>query len=349
MQGARLPLPVRPACDEIAVLDALGSGVLALRDDGAILRANRGAQRILRRPLADLVSARIDDVLAPLAQLVAAGTEPVTGRHELAIDLGDGTRGAIGFGLSSFEAADGRLRWVVQFQDILPLLELRRQRDKLLAMAALGDALPSVLHELRNPLAAVTARLELLVEETEGSLQIDLHAVLSEVRRMSLGLDGVGGLVRSARASSNTAIDLAVREACRVLEPVAERVGVHLEARGPTLPLLPIDRGVMSGVVFNLVKNSIDASSAGGSVIVTAELDEAGSTFVLRVEDDGCGMPPEVLERCTDLFFTRKDKGSGIGLALCKRVAESSGGRLAVDSRVGRGTTVTVWVPLRAA
>jgi len=156
----------------------------------------------------------------------------------------------------------------------------------------------------------------------------------------------VAASLASARASGNTAIDLAVHEACRVLEPVAARVGVKLESRGPSLPLLPIDRGVMSGVVFNLVKNSIDASATGGRVRVEATLDRQRENFVLRVEDDGAGMSPEVLEHCTELFYTRKDKGSGIGLALCRRVAESSGGRLEVESELGRGTVVTVYIPV---
>jgi signal transduction histidine kinase len=335
-------------CDEASILDALGSGVVSIRDDGVVVRANAGAERILRRAQSEMVGQPIEALVAPLAELEEASFEPVTGRHELTIALGDGTAGSIGFALSSFQASDGRARYVLQFQDIAPVLELRKQRDRLLAMAALGDALPSVLHELRNPLAAITARLELMVEESDGQLQLDLHAVLTEVRRMTLGLDGVGGFLRSARATGYTAIDLAVHEACRVLEPVAARVGVKLESRGPSLPLLPIDRGVMSGVVFNLVKNSIDASRDGGRVLVEATLDAPREHFVLRVEDEGSGMSAEVVERCTELFYTRKDKGSGIGLALCKRVAESSGGRLEVESQLGRGTVVTVHIPVGA-
>lgn len=328
------------------MLDALGSGVLAIRDDGIILRANRGAERILRRSAAQLEGQPIDGVVAPLSQLESAGSDPVTSRHELRAALGDGTVGAIGYALSSYAGRDGRTQFVLQFQDIAPVLELRKQRDRLLAMAALGDALPSVLHELRNPLAAITARLELMVEESDGQVQLDLHAVLSEVRRMSLGLDGVGGFVRSARASGHVAIDLAVQDACRVLAPLAERVKVTVRATGPALPLLPIDRGVVGGVVFNLVKNAIDASKPGGTVVVDARLDARGEHFVLCVEDSGSGMSPEVLERCTEIFFTRKEKGSGVGLALCKRVAESSAGSLSIESELGRGTKVTVQIPV---
>ncbi len=212
-------------------------------------------------------------------------------------------------------------------------------------MAALGDALPSVLHELRNPLAAVTAMLEVMIEEHEGGIQRDLHAILHEVRRMTLGLDGIGGFVRSTRARRYAAVDHAVREACRILEPTAARKGVRLEAVGPDLPLLPIDAGVISGVVFNLVKNAIDACTEGQRIEVDARVVDEELRLVVR--DTGHGMSKEVLERCQDLFFTNKDKGSGIGLALCRQVAEGSGGRLEIESEPGRGTIVTMGVPLR--
>lgn len=333
-------------CEEHALLNSLRAGVLAFRDDGVVVRANPGAARILRRAPSELLGRAVDEVLAPIASLRTARDEPETGRPEIEILRGDGSRGTIGFYLSSYDTADERERFVLQFQDIGPHVELRRQRDRLLAMAALGDALPSVLHELRNPLAAVISRLELLVEESEGELQGDLHAVLSEVRRMALGLDGVGGLVRPARSSSYAAVDLAVAEACRVLQPMAERAGVTLSSRGRSLPLLPIDRGVISGVVFNLVRNAIDAAREGGSIVVSVELDADDSSFLLRVEDDGEGMPADVLRRSRELFYTSKENGSGIGLALCNRVAESSGGYLEIQSEPGKGTVVTLRIPV---
>jgi signal transduction histidine kinase len=333
-------------CEEHALLNSLRAGVLAFREDGVVVRANPGAARILRREPIELIGHSVADVIAPIEALRTAEDEPETGRPEIEVLRGDGSRGTIGFFLASYDTADDRERFVLQFQDIGSHVELRRQRDRLLAMAALGDALPSVLHELRNPLAAVLSRLELLVEESEGELQSDLHAVLSELRRMTLGLDGVGGLVRPARSSAFAAVDLAVADACRVLQPMAERAGVELESRGRALPLLPIDRGVISGVVFNLVRNAIDASRDGGRIVVSAELDSNDSSFLLRVEDDGEGMTPDVLRRSKELFFTSKDNGSGIGLALCNRVAESSGGYLEIQSEPGKGTTVALRIPV---
>lgn len=325
------------------VVDALDAGVLAVRADGVVARANPFATRVLRQ--GDLVGRPIAEILAPLERLLEPQAGP-DARRELVVALPDGAMAVLGFSVSALHDLRRGDHWVFLFQEVSSFRELRVQRDRLIQMAALGDAMPTLLHELRNPLAAVTATLEVLVEDAPDAMREDLYAVLSEVRRMNLGLQGIGGLARTAHAGSNTAIDHAIREACRLLAPNAQRRGVELHAIGQDLPLLALDRGAIAGIVFNLVKNAVEACKDGGNVWIDARLDE-GDTFVMSVRDDGVGMSVEVLARCTELFFTTKDMGSGIGLALCRQVAEASGGLLTIESLTQRGTTVTVRVPLQ--
>lgn len=323
------------------VLESLAAGVLVVGSDGRIDYANEAAAKILRRSTSDLFGGAVSEVLVSLAELVR-GTQAREAQREVTVTLHDGSTTLVGFSVSG-PSAEGA--WTVLFQEITTVLELRRERDRLLQMAALGDALPSILHELRNPLAAVTSALEVLVEETEDPISEQAHTILWEVRRMNLTLQGVGGLARPMHADSHVAVDLAVCEACRILEGTAERRGVRLTAEVPTLPLLPLDWGVVSGVVFNLVKNAIEACDDGDDIVVRASL-EADDTFELCVSDTGSGMTADVLERCRALFFTSKQRGSGIGLALCQQIAESSGGRLDIESSAGGGTKVTLSVPL---
>ncbi|MBL8611668.1 MAG: PAS domain-containing protein [Myxococcales bacterium] len=322
-------------------LAALTAGVLVVDEGGAVSYANPGAGRILRRAPEEIVGARVEDVLAPIDPL--RGGDAGEARRESTVRLPDGSTTVVGFSASA-AASDGSR--TVLFQEISNVLELRRERDRLLQMAALGDALPSMLHELRNPLAAMTSMLEVLIEDADERIRPDLHAVLWEVRRMNLTLQGVGGLVRPVHADQHVSVDLAVSEACRILEPSAARCGVKLDARVPPMPLLPLDWGVVSGVVFNLVKNAIEACSEGDTITVSAGL-EQGDSFALRVHDTGVGMTDEVRRRCCDLFFTSKEKGSGIGLALCQQIADTSGGRLDIESTPGVGTTITMRVPLQ--
>lgn len=324
------------------LLDSLAAGVLGIASNGEVRVANRAACRLLDRTPDALIGHDVAELFAPLATLSdGASTE----RRELRVRTDAGTK-TFGYsvGVYTDEATGEPCRSVV-FQEITAVLELRHQRDRLLQMAALGDALPCILHELKNPLAAISTMLELLVEEA-GSTEAenDLYAVLAEVRRIHLTLQGVGGFARPLRTSRHEAIDHAVQEACRVLEPTAARRGVSLRCEGPALPLLPLDRNVLSGAVFNLVRNAIDACGEGASIVVTTTLE--GETLVLSVRDTGPGMSPEVAARCTELFYTNKATGSGIGLALCKQIADGSGGSLDVQTAVGVGTTVTLRFPL---
>ncbi|MBP6836602.1 MAG: PAS domain-containing protein [Kofleriaceae bacterium] len=323
------------------ILETLAAGVLVVSADDLVVYGNAAAGRILGRPSAALLGRSVVEVfpvLAPGADSVDAGD----GRREGSIPTGAGGCTVVGYSVGP-ASADGHR--TILFQEIGGLLALRRERDRLLQLAALGDALPSILHELRNPLAAVTSSLEILVEEAVGSQREDLHAVLWEVRRINLTLHGVGGLVRSVHVGQHVAIDHAVREACRILANTAAQRGVRLEADIETMPLIPLDWGVVNGVVFNIVKNALDACSAGDHIRVEVRLEQR--VFVLRVVDTGLGMDAEVLARCRELFFTKKEHGSGIGLALCQQVAEASGGRLDIVSEPGQGTAVTLRIPLR--
>lgn len=344
-----------------AILDVIGAGVLAVRADGVVTRANPTASRILRRALSDLEGHAIDDIIAPIDELLARAGESVAqsgirkrgtraeserSRTEIWVQHADGTMIALGFSVSTVQDLEKGVHHVLLFQEIAPLLELRKERDRLLQIAVIGEVMPTLLHEIRNPLAAVTAMLEVLVEDASPELQTDLHAILSEVRRITLGLQGIGGLVRTLHSHTYCAVDRAVRESCRLLEQAATRRAVVLTSEGPDLPLLPMDRGAICGVVFNLVKNAVDACPNGGHVNVNARLE--GDDLVLSVRDDGIGMSPELVDRCRELFFTTKDTGSGIGLALCTHITEASGGTLRIESAVGEGTRVVVRVPTRA-
>lgn len=325
------------------MLDGLRAGALAVGVDGHICDANPGAAQILSVPVGELRGARIEDVLAPLDRL-GAGVEG--DRVELSVRLRDGQSAMLGCSLSEVRNEAGR-GYVVLFQDISAIVELRRQHERLLQLAAVGEALPSVLHEIRNPLASITSMLEVLVEEAEGSHQADLHALLWEIRRIVLTLQGIGGLHSDLGSNAHEAIDIAIREACRIMTSTAEQRGVRVRCEVQDMPLLPLRAAVMRGIVFNLVRNAIDACGSDGDVSVRAALDEGGTRLTASIRDTGRGMSEAEVARCCDIFYTTKEHGSGIGLPICKRAVERAGGALRIRSKLGEGTEVTIFVPIR--
>ena len=334
---------VRVEDGEYAVLDALPAAVLVIHADGTILRANRRAAEILGRSPAQLEYLNVDTDLA--LDLLGACVAPrgvATDRLERPFTRPDGTQITLGCSCAPM----GRDRYVVLFQDISRWHRLRDERDQLMRQAVVGEALPSILHELKNPLAAVTAAVEVLLEEVPpGSTREQLHAILTEVRRMKLGFEGVGAVGREVRAARSAAIDLACRDSFRILAVQMQAAGIHAHCDVPDLPLLPFDPSVIRALVFNLVTNAIHACRAGDTIALHARLTGSGRVFELSIVDTGSGMTREVYDRCTELFFTTKRNGSGIGLTLCHRAVVEADGDLAIETVPGVGTAVTIQLP----
>jgi signal transduction histidine kinase len=215
-------------------------------------------------------------------------------------------------------------------------------------LAAVSEVLPAVLHELKNPLAAIGTALELLVEDChEPEFRERLHAVLPEIRRMSLTLEGIGSVGRELPSTRYGAVDHALRESFMVLERQARERGISFTCEVVDLPLLPFDVAMIRAIAFNLLSNAIHACKRGDGIRLRAWLASgAPAALCVAVEDTGSGMTPEVVARCRELFFTTKPRGSGIGLALCDRAARAAGGSLSVDSQRGVGTKIVLKVPV---
>ncbi len=327
-------------------LSFLPTPALFVDEAGVVLFANQAAATALERSLDDLRLARLDGVLFSLESMLASANADREERtHE--IELPSGRRTVIGFSVGIDETDPSRKRYLVLFRDLSKDMALREERDRLLKIAGVSSAFPTLLHELRTPLASITATVEVLVEDMESSpVRDQLHAVLAEVRRMKLSLDGVITVGRSLRSRRCSAIDQACRDAWQIMATRARSLGIHSRCHVEDMPLLPLDPAVIGGIAHNLMMNAIQACSPGQAANLEARLRDGGSHFTLTVVDNGSGMTNEVYARCTELFFTTKRNGSGIGLALCRRVAEEAGGRLTIESVLGFGTAVTIDVPI---
>ena len=236
---------------------------------------------------------------------------------------------------------------MVSFRDISQVRALQEERDRLLKLAGVGSVLPTILHGLKNPLASITVAVELLCEEELApELHEQLLAVLAEIRRMRLALEGVTAIGQDLHGGGFHAIDQTVREAVAILSARAEASGVHLRADVEAFAPLPFEPAVVSAIVFNLTVNALQACSPGDTIRLHTSCD--GTTFELTVADTGRGMPEQVYRRCTELFYTTRRTGSGIGLALCRQLAERAGGQLEILSVPGFGTAITLRAPVRA-
>ena len=159
----------------------------------------------------------------------------------------------------------------------------------------------------------------------------------------------VGRPVKGRRAQ----VDLArlVEDTARLARPI---LGTDIELSSdlePGLPRVVLDANQLQQAILNLLINSRDAMGRHGKVRIDARrFDEAGGRVAVSVIDDGPGMAPEVLENATKAFFTTKgDKGTGLGLAMIKRMVDTEDGEMLIESELGRGTTIRLVFPASSA
>ena len=333
-------------------IDCIPSGALVTDRDGVILGANEQAAALLRRGVDELRGLRLAQALPGLSRAVAH--QPLHGRlreFELCVEHAPQQVQRMWCSIASTvpspRADDPHADIVVCLRDIGAVIELREQRRRLMQLAGVRELLPTLLHELRNPLSSIQASVELLLEDAQDpAIREELQAVYSEIGRLDLTLQGLGVAQRQIRSSRSHDLAAAITDTCRVMERLALRSKLTLSLDCSELVPLPFDPRAIQALVFNLVSNAIAACDAGAGVEVRACLERNGGVFLLEVRDTGRGMPPEVVGRCTELFYTTKARGSGIGLALCQRATDSVFGALTINSRVGVGTTVSLRLPL---
>ncbi len=221
-------------------------------------------------------------------------------------------------------------------------------------MEALGGMAASVAHEFNNLMTIVLANLE---RAADGE---DAERRRRQIDRASWGAQRAarltGQMLRFARRQFHDSevmdVNRTIADCDVILDQMAgEQVAVHLALAGEPL-FAALDAGQLELVLLNLVRNASDASEPGQAVrISTGLIEQDGEAAVeIAVADEGSGMPPLVLRRATEAFFTTKGpgKGTGLGLSMVRRFTEQCGGRLLIDSREGEGTIVRLRFPRQA-
>lgn len=220
-------------------------------------------------------------------------------------------------------------------------------RDSIRAerLAAVGQMAAAVGHELRNPLAALTNALYLLRAQLGPDLRPETEASLAvaeqQVARATALADDMTAFVRP-RPPLRRPVELhtLVEE---VLDTVRPPCGVDVVRRVEPV-VLAGDRSQLATLLTNLLVNAYDAVGEQGVVQVTATAGDG--TAELVVADSGHGIDEAMLGRIFEPFATTKTRGTGLGLAIARRVVEDHGGRISCASQPGRGTTMTVRLPL---
>ncbi len=250
-------------------------------------------------------------------------------------------------------------------------LELSRR------MAAIGRLTSGVGHEVKNPINAIVVHLELLkskLAEAEQPVTKHLDVIDAEIRRLDRVVQTLVDFSRPVELDLREQdLRLAIGDVLALASDELTMRGVKLVSRLPEEPLVAfVDADLLKQAVLNVVQNGAQAMPEGGRLEVALEPEwetDAGSASpspgkgeeparnpratprwaVVRIADQGQGIPEEIREKIFDLYFTTKSGGSGIGLAMTYRILQFHHGSVEVQSKIGRGTEFRLRIPLAVA
>jgi len=336
------------------VLLKLQDGILLFTGDGRAVLVSEAARRFLNVDRGSLLGLHAREIFDPSTvlgktlldafeagrRLVKEEVQTETWRRiEASLDFVHDDRTSQAFGA------------LVTLHDLESVEEIESELELSRRMASIGRLTSGVGHEVKNPINAIVVHLELLknkVGEENAPALRHLEVIDSEIHRLDRV---VQTLVDFSRP-----VELQLRE--QDLRPVVADVltlateelfrnNVTLVSRLPDKPMLAnIDADLLKQAVLNVIQNGAQAMQHGGTLEVILEEDR--KTAVLRIGDEGPGIPEEIREKIFDLYFTTKSEGSGIGLAMTYRILQLHHGSVEVQSKAERGTEFQLRIPLAA-
>ena len=287
----------------------------------------------------------------PVQQLIEASNQVSQGN--LSPEIGPISKSEIGVlqktfkeMLTSIQERDKRQR----VESEIKLLQSEKQ-------ASIGKLAGGVAHEINNPLTGIFTFTHMLLRRNDipEEVRTDLETIAQETERVRKIVKGLLDFSRQTELDREpTDVNRLVRFTLSLVENQALIKGVSLNfEQGEELPMITLDRNQMQSVLLNIAINALDATDPGGSITITTNIGVSTSKpgqqgIEILCTDTGCGIPPENLNRLFDPFFTTKEvgHGTGLGLSVSYGIVERHGGTIWVQSKVGKGSTFKVWLPI---
>ncbi|WP_147819968.1 two-component system sensor histidine kinase NtrB [Salidesulfovibrio onnuriiensis] len=339
------------------IIDQMDEEILFLDLDGRVLDSNQKA-----RDRADMPSRKIigRDLHAIFTGMHAMGNE----EHDCPFQqtLHTDERGEA---LASYVGEDGRVQYyriytypihdeagnlcnvVAMRRNITRRMEMEQRLQQSEKLASIGELSTYIAHEIRNPLFTISGFANSLVrnKSVDDKVREKLNIILEESRRLDIILKSIINFTRPTEAEI-TMVDIN-----ELVTSTMEVMGLGLSQQHIELvreleagmAMVKANPEVIKQCLINLVKNAIEAMPEGGVLTIATGMNRDYAT--LTVEDTGVGIEPEVREKIFSPFFSTKGKGSGLGLAMTRKIMDEIGGEVDLTSSVGKGTRITLLLP----
>jgi two-component system sensor histidine kinase AtoS len=332
------------------ILQCVTSGVMTFDKNGFATTINRAAEEMLGTSRAQASGKNCQDIFSSgdICRAVRDTIEkklPST-RMETTIDR---PAGKAWLGFNTAVLADRQqgevLGVILSFSDLTEVKRLQEQMELKERLTALGEMSAGIAHELRNPMAVISGYLNLLSKKIDPVNQHIIRDITSEINGMSRI---IGDLLTFARPASLNRVAVNIKE---LIEGCLSNVLQAKDADAKITTVLSLDNvealldeGLIRQALNNLFQNAVEAMPDGGTMTIEAH---GGRNLTVTVADTGMGVPEDTIKKIFLPFFTTKDKGVGLGLALVHKIVLSHGGRIEVESKKGKGTAFVVIIPAR--
>jgi signal transduction histidine kinase len=341
------------------ILGNLQDGILLFTGDGRAILVSEASRRFLQIESDSLLGLHAQEIFnrstrlgLTLGEAFDAGATLV--KKEIRTETGRRIQASVEFIHDDRTRQD--LGALVTLHDLESVEEIESELELSRRMAAIGRLTSGVGHEVKNPINAIVVHLELLKTKLGGASAPavrHLDVIDAEIHRLDRVVQTLVDFTRP--------VDLELRE--QDLRPIIGDIltlsavefsthSVVLASRMPESPIMAnVDADLLKQAVLNVIQNGAQSMPEGGRLDVILEVDPgaAVNTAVLRIADQGPGIPEEIRGKIFDLYFTTKSGGSGIGLAMTYRILQLHHGSVEVQSEAGRGTEFQLRIPLSAA
>ncbi len=332
------------------ILAHMREGVVTVNSDKVVTIYNASAE--------EMVGARREEVEGHSLEMLGKNGSALAGFFagedggaEHVLTLSDGRQRIIASSLSTSRSAGGVIEGrTVVLRDLTASRHLEREIQRKDKVTAMGELAAGVAHEIRNPLNAIAMIAQRFRKEFSPRKGIreyrSLTGVLQdEVRRVNLIIRQFLSFARPPRLDRQPIpLDELFSHVAALFEGQASgksvAFSVSVEKKGTVL----LDRDHMTQALLNLLQNALDATPPGGRIALKGSID--GPVVRMQIADTGRGIPVSETEKVFNLYFTTKKDGTGLGLPITHQIIAEHGGRLTLESEVGKGTTVTIDIPV---
>jgi PAS domain S-box-containing protein len=339
------------------IIESAADAIVTINEEHIIVGYNQGAEKIFGFTRDEVMGADLSILIPPphkekhrdyVRRYMATRDAHVIGKHvQLKAERKDGAEFPISI---SFSVADigGNLYFTGIVRDISEYVELEEKLRQNERLAAVGNTVSQIVHEIKNPLMIIGGfAQQLLKAQTLDAKGVQkLAIIVEEVARLEAMMAEMRDYSRPPGLKRETGSILTLlQEVFNLYSEILKEKNIELILTpSEPLPTYNLDYQQMKQVLVNLVKNASEAMAEGGTITVSVQRRPPHLEIV--VADTGEGMPPDVVENIFTPYFTTKSKGSGLGLVISRNIIRAHNGDLGVESQPGKGSVFTIRLPL---